>query len=80
MLNYQDYTKKCTDSKDSCVSYKAHTGRYFRLSSGSKTIAMSFEPRIIHGQLPFSLIFAQGLLRKISLSSLAYGIVSITSV
>jgi len=75
-LNYEDYIKKCIASKDCYITYKAHTGCYFKLSSGSKTIAISFETRIIHGQLPSVLIFAQGVI-KIRLSSLAYGIVSI---
>jgi hypothetical protein len=33
-LNYEDYIKKCIASKDCCVSYKTHTGCYFKLSSG----------------------------------------------
>ena len=75
-LNYEDYIKKCIASKDCCVSYKTHTGCYFKLSSGGETIAVSFETKTIHGRLPSSLIFAQSVLKKIHLSSLAYGIVS----
>jgi len=63
-LNYEDYIKKCIASKDCCVSYKTHTGCYFKLSSGGKTIAISFETTTIHGQLPSSLTFAQGVLQN----------------
>jgi hypothetical protein len=63
-LNYGDYIKKCVASKDCSVSYKAHTGCYFKLSSCGKTVALSFEARIIYGRLPSSLIFAQGVFKK----------------
>ena len=63
-LNYEDNIKKCIASKYCCISYKAHTECYFKLSSGTKTIAISFETRIIHNQLPSSLIFAQDVLKK----------------
>ena len=76
-LNYEVHIKKCIASKDCCISYKAHTECYFKLSSGGKTIAIKFETRIIHERLPSSLIFSQGVLKKIGLSSLAYGIVGI---
>ena len=76
-LNYENYIKKYTAGQECCISYKVHTGCYFKLSSGGKIIA-SFETSIIHGLLPSSLIFAQNVLNKINFSSLAYGIVSIT--
>jgi len=75
-LNFKNYIKKYIASQDCCISYKVHTGCYFRLSSGGKTIAMSFETKIINGGLSSSFIFAQSVLKKIGLS-LAYGIVSI---
>jgi len=46
-------------------------------SSGSDTVEISFEERLIHGQLPSELIFAQSVLRRMHLSSLAYGVVCI---
>ena len=64
--------------QECCISYKVHTGCYFKLSSGGKIIVVSFETNIINGLLPSCLILAQSVLNKISLSSLAYGIVSIT--
>jgi len=76
-LNYEHYIKKSTAGQDCCISYKAHTGCYFKVSSDGETIAVSSETKIINGRLPSSLIFAQSVLNKIRLSSLAYGIVSI---
>jgi len=37
----------------------------------------SFEARLIYGQLPSELIFAQSLSKRMRLSSLAYGVVCI---
>ena len=31
-LDYADYTEKCIAGKNCCISYKSHTGDYFRLS------------------------------------------------
>jgi len=39
------------------------------------TVEISFEARLIHGQLPSELIFAQSVLRRMRLPSLAYGVV-----
>jgi len=58
------------------LMYSLYTWCYFKLSSGGKSISASFETKTIHGRLPSSLIFAQSVLKKIHLSSLAYGIVS----
>ena len=63
-INNEDYIKNCIASKDCSISYKAYTGCYLKSSSGCKTIAISFEARVIHGRLPSSLIFAQGLLKN----------------
>jgi hypothetical protein len=39
------------------------------------TVLLSFDEKLIHGHLPSGLVFAQSVLRKLRLSSLAYGIV-----
>jgi hypothetical protein len=49
----------------------------FLLTSGCDTVLVSFEARLIIGRLPPGLIFAQSALRKMHLSSLAYGVVCI---
>jgi hypothetical protein len=76
-LNYADYIEKCISGKECTISFKLHTGDYFRLSYGEETIVITFEARQIHGKLPSELTFAYGVLNKIRLSSLAYGIVSV---
>ena len=75
-LNSTDYFEKCIACKEYSVSYKLHNRDEFRLSSSSETIALSFEAREFP-KLPPELIFAQSLLNKICLSSLAFGIVCI---
>jgi hypothetical protein len=62
--NYADYIEKCIADKECCVCYESDTGKYIRLSCGSELIALSFETRLIHGQLPSELIFAQGVLKS----------------
>jgi len=57
-------------------TYKPHRRDEFQLSSSSQTIALSFEARQFP-KLPSELIFAQSVLKKICLSSLAFGIVCI---
>jgi len=49
----------------------------FQLLSGCGTVEISFEARLIHVELPSELIFAQSVLKTMSLSSLAYGVVCI---
>ena len=49
----------------------------FQLPSGYDTVKISFGARLIHGQLPSELIFPQSVLRRMRLSSLAYGVVCI---
>jgi len=75
-LNYADYIEKCIAGKEHSVTYKPHRRDEFRLSSSGETIALSFEAREFPKQ-PSELIFAQSLLKKICLSSLAFGIVCI---
>jgi len=75
-LNYENYIKKCIAGQDCCISDKAHTECYFKLSSDGRTIAVAFETKIVYERLPSSLIFAQSVLKKIRLSSLTYGIAS----
>lgn len=76
-LHYADYIAKCIAGKNCCISYKSHTEVNRRLSSASKTDAFLFGTWVIHGQLQSKLIFAQGLLQEISLSTLTFSIVSV---
>jgi len=76
MLNYAYYIEKCIAGKEHSVTYKPHTREEFLLSSSGETIALSFEARQFPKQ-PSELIFAQSLLEKICLPSLAFGIVCI---
>jgi hypothetical protein len=46
------------------------------VSCGGEEIAISFEERILDGNLPSELTFAHGVLKNIRLSSLTYGILS----
>jgi hypothetical protein len=58
-------------------TFKLLVENRFLLRSGCCTVLISFEARLIHGRLPPGLIFAQSALRKMRLSSLAYGVVCI---
>ena len=64
-FNYTDYIEQCISGKECTISFKFNKGDYFRLSFGSKTIVISFEARLIHGQLTSELIFAHGMLKTI---------------
>ena len=57
--------------------FKSVKTNNFQLSSGCDTVAISFEARLIHGQLPSELTFAQSVLKTMRLSSLVYGVVCI---
>jgi len=75
-LNYADYVDKYIASKEYIVTYKTHTGDYFELSSSNETILLSFEARQFP-KLPSELEFAQSVLKRMRLSSLAHGILCI---
>ena len=75
-LNYADYDEKCIASKECSVTYETHTVIYFELSSINEKIALSFEARQFP-KLPSELLIAQTVLKRMRLSSLAYGIVGI---
>ena len=75
-LNYADYIDKCIACQEHSVTYKPHRLDEFRLSFSSETVTLSFEARQFP-KMPPELIFAQSILRKICLSSLAFGIVCI---
>jgi len=75
-LNYADYIEKCIAGKVHCVTYKPHRRDEFLLSSSGETNALSFKAEQFPKQ-PSELIFAQNLFKKISLSTLAFGIVCI---
>jgi len=83
-LNYADYIEKCISDKECTFmlltehNFKLVTEHHFQLTFGGEAVTISFEARQFP-KLPFELIFAEGLLKKIQVSSLAYGIVSINS-
>ena len=62
-LNYADYVEKYTAIKEYSVTYKAHTGDYFELSSSTETIVLSFEARQFP-KLPSELQFEQSVLKN----------------
>ena len=65
----------CSGDKECSVSYKSHTG-YFLLSFQGETICIWFQG-CLFPKLRSELIFAQSVLRKIQLSCLTYGIVTV---
>jgi len=75
-INYADYVQKYIASKEYSVTYKTRTGDYFKLSPSNETIALSFEARQFP-KLQSEVLFAQSVLKRMRLSSLAYGIVCI---
>jgi hypothetical protein len=44
-LNCADCFEKYISGKECCVTYRLYTGDYFRLSSGSETVTISFKER-----------------------------------
>jgi hypothetical protein len=62
--NYTHYIKKCTANEKCRFHYKSITNNCFLVSCGSEEIAVSFEERLLDGQLPSELIFAQGVLKN----------------
>jgi hypothetical protein len=82
-INYTKYILKYIAGKE-CI-FKLLTKHLsklvreqnFQLSSAWDTVEISFEARLMHGQLPSELIFAQSVLKRLRLSSLANGIVCI---
>ena len=75
-LNYADYVEKYISSKVYSVTHKTHTVYYFKLSASIETIALSFGATEFP-ILPSEINIAQSVLKKMRLSSLAYGIVCI---
>ena len=75
-LSYADYVEIYIASMEYTVIYKTHTGDYFELPSSNEKIVLSFEARQFQ-KLPSELEFAQSVLKRMRLSSLAYGIVCI---
>jgi len=75
-LNYSDFIKQCISNRKCTIS---HTGDYYQLSSGGKTIYITFEARIVREKLPPALVFEHSVLGKIRLSSLAYRIVCVNN-
>ena len=75
-LHYDEYIEKCIAGNKCIVPYTKYIDCYFHLFLGGDTIALSFTARQFR-KLPSELIFAQGVLKRMRLSSLVYGIVCI---
>jgi len=74
-INCTEHTEKFIAGKE--CGFKLLVENSFLLTSGCDTVLISFKARLIHGRLPPGLMFAQTALRKMRLSSLAYGVVCI---
>jgi hypothetical protein len=73
-INFEDYIRKCIANKEGTIS---NVNDSFWIYFQSRLIKVSFEQRIVAGKFLPELVFAYNILRKIRLSSLAYGIVSV---
>ena len=75
-LNYAEYIENYIASKMYSVTWKGDRGDYFELSSSNEKNVLSFEatpfPKLLS-----ELIFVQSVLKRMRLSSLAFGIVCI---
>jgi hypothetical protein len=71
-INFEDYMRKCMLNRECTISNVDDT---FRICYQDKVIKVSFEQRVVSGKLLSELTFAYNILRKIRVSSLAYGIV-----
>jgi hypothetical protein len=72
-IRYGKHIRTCIAEKE--CTFKLLARNSFLLTSGCDTVLLSFEARLVNGHLPSGLVFAQSVLRKMRLSSLAYGIV-----
>jgi len=72
--NNAEHIEKCIAGKECTFKLLANS---FLLTSGCDTVLISLEARIIHGRLPSELIFDQSTLKRMRLSSLAYGVVCV---
>jgi len=74
-LKYADYIEKCIDGKECTFkfptdySFKVVTERRFQLTFGGETVTIYIQARRFPS-LPSELIFAQGVLKTMRLSSL----------
>ena len=75
-LNYENFIKKFIAGQDCCISYKAHTGCYFKLSPGGENISVFWNKTNIQTATVQPHICAR-CIKKIRLSSLTYKIVNI---
>jgi hypothetical protein len=81
-LNYADYVEKyiagkeCTFKFHTSCDFKVVTEYRFQLTFGGETVTISIEARQFP-KLPSEPIFAQSVLKKIQLTSLACGIVGV---
>jgi len=69
--------KKCTFKLLREINVTLVMEHHFQLTFGGETVKISFEARQFP-KLPSELIFAESVLKKKKLSSLAYGIVSVS--
>jgi hypothetical protein len=73
-INFEDYIRKCMANKKCTISNVDDT---FRICYQDKVIEVSFEQTVVSGKRLSELTFAYNILKKIRLSSLAHGIVSV---
>jgi hypothetical protein len=64
-INYAEHIKRFIAEKE--CTLKIFDENSYLLTSGCDTVLLSFEARLIHGQLPSGLIFAQSALRGVRL-------------
>ena len=75
-LQYNEHIEKCIHGNKCNVSCTKQTDNTSHLSSsGGDSFIVSLEARLAHDELPSELIFAQSILKRIRLPSLAYGII-----
>jgi hypothetical protein len=73
-INFEDYIRKCMANKECTISNVDDT---FWIYFQARVIKVSVEQRVVSRKLQSELTFAYNILRKIRLSSSAYGIVSV---
>jgi len=74
-INYADHIEKFIAGKE--CTFKLLAENSLLLTSSCDSVLISFETKLIHGRLPPGLILTQSALRKMRLSSVAYGVLCI---
>jgi hypothetical protein len=74
-VDFSAYMKTCIPGKK--FNFKLYAENTFKLTFGCDTVKISFHERLIRGQAPPTLVFAQNALNEIRISALAYAIVCV---